>query len=69
MFFRFIGRLVVFEVLRGGACIFGRRFHMVGIPAFFRFRERLVVVAELRGGTCILGRRFHMVGIPEGGIF
>ena len=32
VFFRFIGRLVVFEVLRGGTCIFGRRFHMVGIP-------------------------------------
>ena len=29
-FFRFRGRLVVFDELRGGTCILGRRFHLFG---------------------------------------
>ena len=32
-FFRFRGRLVVLDKLRGGTCILGRRFHLFGSPA------------------------------------
>ena len=74
-FFRFRGRLVVFDELRGGTCILGRRFHLFGSSegGIFRFRGRSVVVAELKGDICILGRRFQVqspwLGSSEGGIF
>ena len=59
VFFRFRGRLVVFNEIRGDTCILGAVFTWLGAQraVFFRCRERLVVVAELRGGICILGRR------------
>ena len=50
----------MFDELRGGTCILGRRFHLFGSSegGIFRFRGRLVVVAEFRGGLCILGSSF-----------
>ena len=74
-FFRFRGRLVVFDELRGGTCILGCRFHLFGSSegGIFRFRGRSVVVAELKGDICILGRRFQVqspwLGSSESGIF
>ena len=53
----------MFDELRGGTCILGCHFHLVGSPeggikVYFRFRECLVVVVELRGSICILGCHF-----------
>ena len=65
----------MFDELRGGTCILGRRFHLFGSSegGIFRFRGRSVVVAELKGDICILGRRFQVqslwLGSSEGGIF
>ena len=49
-FFRFRGRLIVFDKLRGGTWILGRRFHLFGSSegGIFRLRECLIVVAEFR---------------------
>ena len=59
VFFRCIGRLVVFDVLRGGTCIFGRRFHMVGIPEGGIFQ-----VQRAPGCGCgTQGRHLHL-GAP-----
>ena len=43
----------MFDELRGGTWILGRRFHLFGSSEgdiFFRLRECLIVVAEFRGG-------------------
>ena len=65
----------MFDELRGGTCILGRRFHLFGSSegGIFRFRGRSVLVAELKGDICILRRRFQVqspcLGSSEGGIF
>ena len=50
----------MFDKLRGGTWILGRRFHLFGSSegGIFRLRECLIVVAEFRGGLCILGSSF-----------
>ena len=59
-FFRFRERLIVVAKHRGGTCIFGRRFQLVGShrAAPFRLRGRPVVISELRSSIHILGRHF-----------
>ena len=51
----------MFDKLRGGTWILGRRYHLFGSSeegGIFRLRECLIVVAEFRGGLCILGSSF-----------
>ena len=59
VFFRFIGRLVVFKVLRGGTCIFGHRFHMVGIPEGGIFQ-----IQRAPGCGCGTQGRYLHLGAP-----